>query len=231
MAMVSIGSTFNGRNLTLLRAYMPMIDENDYAVRIPRSEFNTLSTELVLAVLDRSVKAPTELAQIDRNKIIAPLLQEMDIQFRAAQIKYERGLADASLKDSDTMKGLKKSHTVKSYNGLYGWAFALLEWTGINYRSEEFVRTEGSAHRVKWLFGVEKDENERLNRIKGFIPLALRPLIDQLKELKERDQVDMDILKQAQQMRDVFKSIFPTVPLMVDGHPVDLAEFEPPSDI
>ena len=200
---------------------------NDYALTIPKSQLETLSMNLILEVLSQTGKSPTQLAQLKINEIVVPLLSKLDKDFYDSRTKYKKLLEDAEEKDLAKIKTLEASHCVKDYSVLSGWVFQGLQLCGYNYRSAEFIKEVGSAHRIKFLYELNQSENERIKKIKDLIDLALDPLIDNLNQLKAKDLVDLNVLKQAAQLVKVYKAVFPTDPLMKNGQDIDvvLAEF------
>lgn len=234
MAMVSITNSYGGQNLSLVQkgAGVAGLNWGDYALKIPKKQLDTLSMDLVLAVLTQTGKSPTELAQINKDEIMSILLHSLDKEFRASQLKYKNALADAEGLDLQKIATLEANHTIKNYGGMFGWVFSVLESLGCNYRSTEFVKEEGSVNRIKFVYGVEKGETERHQKLKDTINLALDPLIEALEKLNAQNQVDMNMLKEARQLAGVYKSVFPTTPLVKKGKNIDtlLDEFDPSAE-
>lgn len=203
---------------------------SEYSLKIPRSQLETLSMDLVLEILTQTAKSPTELAGLNKKDIIHPLLLQLNQDFERAQSKYKNALDIAETQDLAKINKLEKTYDVRSYGGLSGPVFRILEACGSNYRSTDFVETEGAAHRIKFLYDVNHDEIERRQKIKDLIELALDPLIEDLAILKGKNLVDMNRLQQAKQLSKVYKAVFPSELLMKGGKEINaiLAEFNPP---
>lgn len=220
---------FNLKLVAWLKKTALELNWGEYSVKIPKSQVETLSMDLVLKILTQTAKSPIELAELKREDIIHPLLDKLDRDFLIAKAKYKDALDDAEERDLAKIKELEKTYEVRSYGGLSGPLFRIFEACGSNYRSTDFVEMEGSAHRIKFLYDLNHDEIERRQKIKDLIDLALDPLIEDLANLKARDLVDMNRLKKARQLAKVYKAVFPSELLMKGGKEIDdvLAEFTP----
>lgn len=191
-------------------AALPMVPTwATYPLLLPNSLMRTLSMNLVLPILAQTAKPPSEMAGIDPNDIAEPTLYVLDRDFREAKLFYDATLLLAERHDSVIRQNIVSTYKVRNYGGWFGWIFSVLECLGGNYKSIEYRDRESSGNRIKWLFQVDFKETARKEKIKSVLKERFQIIEADLKTLSTRNQIDPNLVKQRDQIIQVFKAIFP----------------------
>lgn len=209
MTMISIGENVKSKKLALVTASGS--NWKKYPVKITPTEMSTMKDQKhLMSVLEDTFKTPSQMAGIPASRIICPVIHIVDKEFRAARTDYMKKLALAEGDDLKRIKKLEEAHKVKSYGGWWGWIFKVLETLSFNYKSDEEVAREGSAHRIRWLYEVDTEESKRMTKIKTEVQKAITAVVADLEARKKSGVIDLDIMRKARQLSALWKAVFPT---------------------
>lgn len=217
MALVSIDRSYYGAS-PLIQKYSKKLDWDRYPVQISESLLEAISMELVKPILSGICKQPSEIAKIKEHEILDPTIHLLDSECRQAYKAYANSLADAVQKDWRKIRITKARYSIRSYDGAYGLVFGTLQYFGARFRSKEFVQSEGSAHRIKWLIEVDIREKDRREKIKKRIKQALDDIANRAKLNPEKG---VELVGRSKQLLKLFKAIFPSEEIVIDGLPTD----------
>ncbi|MCF7852467.1 MAG: hypothetical protein K9M07_04410 [Simkaniaceae bacterium] len=165
----------------------------------------------IVALFQKRYRAPSEKAGLSGS--LCGVIVHVDAVFHDSVKQYQNSIDQAMRGDIRTITTLEANPRVEVWSTLDHYLLnpvvgtACEVWKRLTGYSA-IVRREGSAFRLACLIEIGVLEGKRLSDMKTVIIEGAKPMITDLKSLRDRGESDMELLKNLRQLEKVYRSEF-----------------------